>query len=103
MGEELGTLTDKRYKDDYKDALFNKSDATIQKEYAEAMGWDANLVKNENGNKATYIDQQGNEVKLSDDVARQYLAEQAALKAKFNGISGNTIQTGTITYRYKLN
>jgi TonB family protein len=30
-------------------------------------------------------------------------AEQAALKAKFNGISGNTIQTGTITYRYKLN
>ena len=30
-------------------------------------------------------------------------AETAAKKAKFNSISGSTIQTGTITYRYKLN
>lgn len=37
------------------------------------------------------------------DASLRKAAEQAALKAKFNGISGNTVQTGTITYRYKLN
>lgn len=37
------------------------------------------------------------------DASMRRDAEQAALKAKFNGISGNTVQTGTITYRYKLN
>ncbi|MBR2618176.1 MAG: energy transducer TonB, partial [Paludibacteraceae bacterium] len=37
------------------------------------------------------------------DASMRRDAEQAALRAKFNGISGSTIQTGTITYRYKLN
>ena len=32
-----------------------------------------------------------------------YKAEKAAMRAKFNAIGGTTIQSGTITYRYKLN
>ena len=37
------------------------------------------------------------------DASLRKAAEQAALKAKFNQIGGTTVQTGTITYRYKLN
>ena len=37
------------------------------------------------------------------DITMRRDAEVAAKKAKFNSISGNAIQTGTITYRYKLN
>ena len=37
------------------------------------------------------------------DLTLRHSAEQAALKAKFNKIGGTTVQTGTITYRYKLN
>ena len=37
------------------------------------------------------------------DATLRKAAEQAALKAKFNQIGGTTVQTGTITYRYKLN
>jgi hypothetical protein len=34
------------------------------------MGWDANLVDNQNGNKAVYIDNEGNEVTISDEKVR---------------------------------
>ena len=37
------------------------------------------------------------------DITMRRDAEVAAKKTKFNRISGNAIQTGTITYRYKLN
>ena len=37
------------------------------------------------------------------DITMRRDAEIAAKKTKFNRISGNAIQTGTITYRYKLN
>ncbi len=37
------------------------------------------------------------------DATMRRNAEQAALKAKFNGIDEDMIQSGTITYRYKLN
>lgn len=37
------------------------------------------------------------------DATMRRNAEQAAMKAKFNGINENIIQSGTITYRYKLN
>jgi hypothetical protein len=46
------------------------SDADAQKAYAELMGWDANLVKNESGNKATYVNEEGEEVQISDEKAR---------------------------------
>ena len=37
------------------------------------------------------------------DATMRRNAEQAAMKAKFNGIDEDIIQSGTITYRYKLN
>jgi hypothetical protein len=37
------------------------TDADAQKKYAELMGWDTNLIENKNGNKAVYIDDEGNE------------------------------------------
>lgn len=36
------------------------------------------------------------------DATMRRNAEKAALKAKFNGIKENVVQSGTITYRYKL-
>ena len=58
------------------------TDADVQKLYAEAMGWNVNHIDNQNGNKATYYDDKGNVVadSLDDAVARQYLAQQAALQ-----------------------
>ncbi|NCC99585.1 MAG: TonB family protein [Bacteroidia bacterium] len=37
------------------------------------------------------------------DASMRKEAEIAAMRAKFNGISGSTVQSGTITYKYKLN
>ena len=37
------------------------------------------------------------------DASLRKEAEKAAMKAKFNAIGGTTLQSGTITYRYKLN
>lgn len=37
------------------------------------------------------------------DASMRKEAEIAAMRATFNGISGSTVQSGTITYRYKLN
>jgi len=76
MGNKVGPLAEELYKKDYKDGFGNKTDKEIQKAYAEAMGWDPDNIKNKGGNKATYYDKQGNEVKadLDDDVARRFLA-----------------------------
>jgi hypothetical protein len=55
LTDDLTTKTDELYETKYKDGQ-GKSDREIQKAYAEAMGWDANLVENKSGNKAVYYD-----------------------------------------------
>lgn len=82
MGVALEQRSAQLYEDKYKDKLFGITDADIQKQYAEAMGWDAGKTENKFGNKATYYDKEGNVVAedLSDEVARQFLAQQAALQ-----------------------
>lgn len=57
------------------------------------------------------VDKQGNVISAKagaagttiGDATLRKNAESAALKAKFNGIQENVIQSGTITFRYKLN
>jgi hypothetical protein len=44
------------------------------------MGWDPDKVQNKGGNKAVYVDNEGNEVELDDAVARKYLAQQKAIE-----------------------
>lgn len=82
MAKELEKRSADLYKDEYKDQMFGMSDKDVQKAYAEAMGWDVDKTENLNGNKATYYDKEGNVVaeELSDEVARQFLAQQAALQ-----------------------
>ena len=58
----------------------NKTDKTIQQEYAELMGWDPDLVKNKSG-YGVYKDAEGNDVEISDKEVRQYLAQEQALGA----------------------
>ncbi|MBO4370346.1 MAG: energy transducer TonB [Paludibacteraceae bacterium] len=69
--------------------------------------------KNESGTivVAIEVDANGNVISAKagaqgttiGDASMRKEAENAAMKAKFNGISGNTVQSGTITYHYKLN
>ena len=82
MAVQLEKRSAELYEDEYKDQFGGMTDADIQKQYAEAMGWDVDKTENKNGNKATYYDKDGNVVAedLSDEVARQFLAQQAALK-----------------------
>lgn len=82
LGANLDEVTEEQYKKEFKDKAGNLSDKEIQKMYAEAMGWDASRIKNLNKNKATYYDKAGNIVaeELDDDIARQFLAQQAALE-----------------------
>lgn len=84
MGNELETLTEQLYQDKYKDkGTFGGgiTDETVQKKYAEAMGWDVSKTKNKNGNKGEYFDKSGNSLgEIDDDVARRYLARMEALE-----------------------
>jgi hypothetical protein len=82
MAVQLEKRSAELYEDEYKDQFGGMTDADIQKQYAEAMGWDVDKTENKNGNKATYYDKDGNVVAedLSDEVARQFLAQQAALQ-----------------------
>ena len=80
LAGDLANETDRLYEEKYKDMAGGMTDADIQKQYAELMGWDANLVENKNGNKAVYIDDEGNEVTISDEQVRKYLAQEEALK-----------------------
>ena len=82
MGVGLEKRAEELYNDKYKDKIFGMKDADIQKKYAEAMGWNVNKIDNHNGNKATYYDDKGNVVaaELDDEVARRFLAQQAALE-----------------------
>lgn len=82
MGAGLEAKTNELYESTYKDQIGGKTDAEIQKLYAEAMGWNTNKIDNHSGNTATYYDKEGNEVaaKLDDEVARRFLAQQEAIK-----------------------
>lgn len=89
MGDTYNALLDK-YRDEYADKVGGKTDAEIQKEYADMMvatgQWQQRLsVKNKSGNKAeyTYIDANGDPQSLviDDTVAREALAVQATMKA----------------------
>lgn len=79
LAGDLSNKTDQLYENEFKDGL-GLTDAQVQKKYAELMGWDANLVKNKMGNKAVYIDEEGEEVTISDEQVRRYLAQQKALE-----------------------
>ena len=79
LAGDLSEKTDQLYENEFKDGL-GLTDAQVQKKYAELMGWDANLVKNKMGNKAVYINEEGEEVTISDEQVRRYLAQQKALE-----------------------
>ena len=79
MGADLEEEKQKLYERKYKDQVGGLTDAEIQKQYAEAMGY--TVLKDKFGNKAVYYDNKtGKEIHLSDATARMYLAEQEALK-----------------------
>ena len=80
MAVEMTDETERLYEEKYKDKAGGMTDADAQKAYAELMGWDANLVENKNGNKAVYIDNEGNEVTISDEQVRRYLAQNEAIQ-----------------------
>jgi alpha-glucosidase (family GH31 glycosyl hydrolase) len=75
--KDISNRAQELFESTYKDGA-GMWDIDAQKAYAEAMGWDPNLVKNKNGNKAVYINEEGQEVTISDETARRFLAEQAA-------------------------
>lgn len=61
-----------------------RTDEEIQKEYATLMGYDTENIKNKSG-KAIYKDANGEEVTISDKIAREALAQEAALKEATQG------------------
>lgn len=80
IGQKTQDLYDNKYYDEYKDKAFGKWDETVQKEYAEMMGytWRDNL----SGNKGEYL-VNGEIVEIADEVARAALAQaQAQEEAK---------------------
>lgn len=83
MGDELEKKAQELYENEFKDmgGFGGKTDADIQKAYAEAMGYATDTIENKNGNKAKYYNKDGSEVGvISDEVARKFLAQQEALK-----------------------
>jgi hypothetical protein len=46
MGTRLGELTEKLYDDEFEDQFLGKTDAEVQKAYAEAMGWATDTIEN---------------------------------------------------------
>ena len=84
MGSDLEALTNQLYESTYKDKGFlggGITDEDIQKQYAEAMGWATDTIDNQSGNKAKYYGKDGKEIGvISDEVARRYMAQQAAIE-----------------------
>ena len=84
VGADLEELTNKLYESTYKDkGQFGNgiSDEKIQKQYAEAMDWATDTIDNQSGNKARYYAKDGTEIGvISDEVARRYMAQQAAIE-----------------------
>ena len=102
LAGDLADETDKLYEEKYKDKAGNLTDAEAQKQYAELMGWDANLVDNKSGNKAVYIDNEGNEVTLSDEQVRKYLAQQEALQNVEKSIKDTSGEISKLALQEKL-
>lgn len=84
MSADLEALTNELYESVYKDKGWwggGITDEDIQKQYAEAMGWATDTIDNQNGNKAKYYAKDGTEIGvISDEVARRYMAQQAAIE-----------------------
>lgn len=76
-GKYITERANQLYEEQYKDGQ-GMTDKEAQQAYAEAMGWDPNLVKNKGGNTAIYYDKDGQEVTLGDETVRRYLADKAA-------------------------
>lgn len=70
--QALKTAAETAYDKTYKDKGGGMTDEEIQKAYAKAIGW--TFVKDLGGNKGRYIDNEGKEQEVSDEVARRYLA-----------------------------
>lgn len=73
--QALKAATEKAYDETYKDkgkTSGGMTDEEIQKAYAKAIGW--TFVKDLGGNKGRYMDNEGKEQDVSDEVARRYLA-----------------------------
>jgi hypothetical protein len=66
---ELNDRAEEIYESTYRDQAFGITDAEIQKEYAQMMGYTD--FKNENGNKAIYYTQDGQEIHLTDEQVRR--------------------------------
>lgn len=84
IGSQLEQKAQELYDSTWKDKGFlggGKTDAEVQKAYAEAMGWATDTIENQSGNKAKYYSKDGSEIGvISDEVARKYLAQQEALE-----------------------
>jgi hypothetical protein len=97
LANELEDNTKKLYDKKWKDQSGGKTDEEIQKAYAKAMGYkyeEGGFLgwggTNRIGNKGVYKDKDGNEVEVTDEVARTYLAKQEAkdnLKARVEELS----------------
>ena len=82
-----------------------KGDKKVRFTFGEVQG--DTIIKK----RAMFVDGKGNVISAKagaagttiGDATMRRNAEQAAMKAKFNGIDEDIIQSGTITYRYKLN
>ena len=79
LAGDLSEKTDELYEKQFKDGS-GLTDAEAQRKYANLMGWDADLVKDKSGNKAVYVNEEGEEVTISDEQVRKYLAQQKALE-----------------------
>ena len=78
---KLKELEDKLYNETYKDGFGNLTDAEVQKQYAQMMGYATETIENMYGNKAKYYNKDGTEVGvIADDVARRYLAHAKAVE-----------------------
>ena len=84
IGSQLEQKAQELYDSTWKDKGFlggGKTDAEVQKAYAEAMSWATDTIENQSGNKAKYYSKDGSEIGvISDEVARKYLAQQEALE-----------------------
>lgn len=100
MGAKLDDLAEQLYNSTYKDKFGGLSDAKIQEQYAEAMGYSTNTIENKSGNKAKYYNEDGSEVGvISDETARRYLAQQEAIKQMSGNVQG---YIDTVSHLIKL-
>lgn len=69
---DIKEKAEKKIEEDYKDGIFGTGKETeLHDAYAKARGWE--LSKNKAGDKAIYVDEEGNEHTIDDDSARTYL------------------------------